>query len=69
MDGVYNLAYQFLDDDDQPYANIAYTAVNKRTGETFEGTTDQNGWSERFHSNREDEIEVHLELDWQNNEQ
>ncbi|MBE0444519.1 DUF2345 domain-containing protein [Psychrobacter sp. FME5] len=68
MDGVYSLAYQFLDDDDVPYANILYTAVNTKTGEEFKGVTNEDGWSERFHSNSEDEIEVHLELDWQNDE-
>ena len=67
MDGFYNLAYQFLDDDDEPYANTPYTGVNKRTGEGFNGVTDEDGWSERFHSDSEDEIEVHLKLDWQNN--
>ncbi|OXL23575.1 DUF2345 domain-containing protein [Psychrobacter sp. DAB_AL32B] len=67
VDGVYSLAYQFLDDDDVPYANISYTAVNKKTGEEFKGVTNKDGWSERFHSNSEDEIEVHLELDWQDN--
>ena len=68
MDGVYNLAYQFLDDDDEPYANTSYVAVNKKTGEEFRGITNEDGWSERFHSDSEDEIEVHLELDWQNDE-
>ena len=68
MDGVYSLAYQFLDDDDEPYANTPYTAVNKLTGEGFNGVTDEDGWSERFHSDSEDEIEIHLELDWQNDE-
>ncbi|SLJ84069.1 hypothetical protein [Psychrobacter sp. DAB_AL43B] len=68
MDGVYNLAYQFLDDDDEPYANTSYVAVNKQTGEEFKGVTDKDGWSERFHSDSEDEIEIHLELDWQDDE-
>ena len=65
MDGVYNLAYQFLDDDDVPYTNTSYTAVNKKTGEKFKGVTDKDGWTERFHSDSEEEIDVHLELDWQ----
>ena len=65
MDGFYNLAYQFLDDDDEPYANTPYTGVNKRTGEEFKGVTNEDGWSERFHSDSKDEIEIHLELDWQ----
>ena len=69
MDGVYSLAYQFLDDDDEPYANTPYTATNKQTGEEFKGMTDKDGWSERFRSDSEDEIEVHLELPWQDNEQ
>ena len=64
-DGFYNLAYQFLDDDDEPYANTPYTGVNKRTGEEFKGVTNEDGWSERFHSDSKDEIEIHLELDWQ----
>ncbi|NRD71638.1 DUF2345 domain-containing protein [Psychrobacter okhotskensis] len=37
MDGVYNLAYQFVDDDEEPYANTPYTAINKVTGEEFKG--------------------------------
>ncbi|MGM8886899.1 DUF2345 domain-containing protein [Psychrobacter sp. 1U2] len=65
MDGVYNLAYQFVDDDEVPYANTPYTAVNKTTGENFKGTTDENGWSARFHSDNEDEIDVRLDLKWQ----
>ena len=60
MDGVYSLAYQFLDDDDEPYANTPYTATNKQTGEEFKGMTDKDGWSERFRSDSEDEIEVSL---------
>ncbi len=69
INGVYNLAYQFVNDDEEPYSNTPYLAVNKITGEEFEGVTDENGWSERFHSNNEDEIEVHLELDWQTRNQ
>ena len=65
MDGVYNLAYQFVDDDEEPYANTPYTAINKVTGEEFKGNTDKDGWSERFQSNSEDDIEVVLKLDWQ----
>ena len=65
MDGVYNLAYQFVDDDEEPYANTPYTAINKVTGEEFKGITDKDGWSERFQSNSEDDIEVVLKLDWQ----
>ncbi|MGO2340994.1 MAG: DUF2345 domain-containing protein, partial [Psychrobacter sp.] len=65
MDGVYNLAYQFINDEKEPYANTHYTAINKRTGEEFNGVTDKDGWSERFHSDNKDEIEIHLELPWQ----
>lgn len=69
MDGVYSLAYQFSDDDDIPYANTPYTAVNKTTQETYSGVTDEKGWTERFHSDQEDEIDIHLELYWQHNEE
>ena len=48
-----------------PYTNTSYTAVNKKTGEKFKGVTDKDGWTERFHSDSEEEIDVHLELDWQ----
>ena len=67
MYGVYNLAQQFVDEDNVPYANTPYTATNKTTSETFEGTTDEKGWTERFQSNSEDEIDIHIELNWQNN--
>ncbi|MGP5203027.1 DUF2345 domain-containing protein [Psychrobacter aquimaris] len=61
MDGVYNLAYQFLDDDDEPYANTPYVAVNKETGEEFRGITDAEGNTETFYSSDPDELKVHLE--------
>ncbi len=66
MDGVYNLAYQFIFAKDMPYANVAYTAKNIITGETTKGTTDKNGWTEQFYTDTENEIEVHLDLPWQN---
>ncbi|WP_227502397.1 MULTISPECIES: DUF2345 domain-containing protein [unclassified Psychrobacter] len=65
MDGVYNLVQQFVDEDNVPYANMPYRAINKTTGETFEGTTDEKGWTERFQSNSEEEINIHIDLNWQ----
>ena len=65
MDGVYNLAYQFVFENDIPYASVAYTAKNIVTGETFNGVTDEHGWTEQFYTNSENEIEVHLDLPWQ----
>jgi len=66
MDGVYNLAYQFIFARNMPYANVAYTAKNITTGETTQGITDKNGWTEQFYTDTENEIEVHLGLPWQN---
>ncbi|SJN26763.1 PAAR domain-containing protein [Psychrobacter sp. JB385] len=61
----YNTAFQFLADDDTPYANFNYIAKNKQTGETYQGITDEDGWTERFYSDNDDEIEVMLDLEWQ----
>lgn len=61
----YNTAFQFLADDSTPYANFSYIAKNKQTGETYQGITDEDGWTERFYSDSDDEIEVMLDLEWQ----
>jgi len=61
----YNKAFQFLSDDNIPYANFDYTAINKQSGENYHGVTDENGWTERFYSDSDDEIEVKLDLEWQ----
>lgn len=61
----YNTAFQFLDDDDMPYVNFNYTAKNKQSGQTYQGVTGEDGWTERFYSDSDDEIEVKLDLEWQ----
>ena len=62
----YNTAFQFVADDDTSYANFNYTATNKQSGQTYQGVTDADGWTERFYSDNDDEIEVKLDLEWQN---
>jgi hypothetical protein len=62
----YNTAFQFVADDDTPYVNYNYTAINKHSGQTYQGVTNEDGWTERFYSDNNDEIEIKLDLEWQN---
>lgn len=61
----YDIAFQFLTDDNEPYIEVNYQATNKTTGKTYHGKTDEAGWTERFYSDTKDEYDVHLDLDWQ----
>lgn len=61
----YNTAFQFIADDQIPYDNVNYTATNKQSGQNYQGVTDEEGWTERFYSDNDDEIEVKLDLEWQ----
>ncbi|PKG35063.1 PAAR domain-containing protein [Psychrobacter sp. Sarcosine-3u-12] len=61
----YDIAFQFVTDNSEPYADINYEAVNKNTGKVYKGKTDEKGWTERFYSDTEDEYDVRLDLDWQ----
>ena len=57
---MYKAQFKFADDDDIPYANTPYIAINENTKETFEGVTDTEGNTETFFSSDPDEIKVHL---------
>ncbi|MBE0443583.1 hypothetical protein EI164_16360, partial [Psychrobacter sp. FME13] len=57
---MYKAQFKFADDDDIPYANTPYIAINENTQETFEGVTDIEGNTETFYSSDPDEIKVHL---------
>lgn len=63
--GDYEVNFQFLDDDEVPYVDIEYQAVNNATGEVYTGTTDEDGFTETFYSDSKDEFEVTLDLPWQ----
>ena len=60
---MYKAQFKFADDDDIPYTNTPYVAINENTKETFEGVTDTEGNTETFYSSDPDEIKVHLKLD------
>ena len=60
---MYKAQFKFADDDDIPYANTSYIAINENTKETFEGVTDAEGNTETFFSSNSDEIKAHLKLD------
>ena len=46
----YSLRFHFTDDDDIPYANTKYEALNVETGEKFMGVTDREGFAEYFYA-------------------
>ena len=60
---MFKAQFRFADDDDIPYANTAYIAINENTQETFEGTTDKEGLTKIFFSKTSDEIQAHLRND------
>ncbi|UYZ82889.1 hypothetical protein MTZ49_09715 [Entomomonas sp. E2T0] len=55
----YNKRFQFIDDDQQPYANYDYIAYFE-DGTSKRGTTDQEGYTEEFYTATEQKISVHL---------
>lgn len=61
----HDIAFQFKTDDDIPYVNIDYEAINKTSGKIYKGKTDEEGWTERFYSDTKDEYDVKLDLEWQ----
>ncbi|WP_307783313.1 DUF2345 domain-containing protein [Psychrobacter immobilis] len=60
---MFKAQFRFADDNDIPYANTSYIAINENTKETFEGITDTEENTETFFSSNSDEIKVHLKLD------
>lgn len=61
----YSVQVQFISEDSIPYANIDYVANNVTTGKRYCGITDKNGWTQTFYSNKPDDFEIKLNLDWQ----
>ena len=61
----YDTAFHFVDNEDVPYVGFHYTAENKQSGQIYKGITDESGWTERFYSDTDDQIEVKLDLEWQ----
>lgn len=59
---MYKAQFRFADDDDVPYADTPYIAINERTKEIYEGFTDEEGKTELFYSAEPDEIKAHLKL-------
>lgn len=45
---TYSTSVCFVDDDSYPYANVSYTAKNKKTGKIHSGRTDENGQTPHF---------------------
>ncbi|WP_282840470.1 hypothetical protein, partial [Moraxella lacunata] len=58
----YSLRFHFTDDDGIPYPNTEYEAINKDTGETLIGVTDNEGFTEYFYSDKPNQIEVYLHI-------
>ncbi|EAN4681798.1 type VI secretion system tip protein VgrG [Salmonella enterica] len=57
--GEYNIQFNFKDDDGVPYANTRYIAFFA-DGTRKEGVTDENGRTDNFNCDKEQEIEVRL---------
>ena len=57
--GEYNIQFNFKDDDGIPYANTRYIAF-MADGTRKEGITDENGKTDNFNCDKEQEIEVRL---------
>ncbi|ECC1562827.1 type IV secretion protein Rhs, partial [Salmonella enterica subsp. salamae] len=57
----YYLRFHFIDDDSVPYANTRYVA-HFADGTQREGVTDDEGYTEVFIKDNEEEIRIHLFL-------
>ncbi|EIC8293379.1 type VI secretion system tip protein VgrG, partial [Salmonella enterica] len=58
----YILQFHFTDDDEVPYSNTKYVAYFQ-DGSNKEGITDDEGNTEKFVKNQEEEINIHMLLD------
>ena len=59
---MYKAQFRFADDDDIPYVDTPYIAINERTKDIYEGSTNEKGETETFYSSKPDEIKAHLKL-------
>ena len=57
--GNFNLSVQLTNSETTPYKNKAYFAVSE-SGKRFEGITDDNGYTQRIHTENEEEVYFHL---------
>ena len=53
---------QLIDkDDDEPLVNVPYYLKNSKTGEIVaQGITDHNGYSERFYTEKSEDIDIYI---------
>ena len=59
----YTAQFRFADDDDIPYSFVDYIAQAEITGEVFEGTTDEDGFTDMIYTSIEQNITIHLKND------
>lgn len=57
--GIFNLSIQLIDNQNTPYKNKAYFAISE-SGKQFEGMTDENGYTQRIYTEKEEQISFHL---------
>ncbi|KYQ82332.1 type VI secretion system protein [Acinetobacter sp. NRRL B-65365] len=57
--GLFNLSVQLIDNQNIPYKNKAYFAMSE-SGKQFEGVTDENGYTQRIYTEKEEQISFHL---------
>ncbi|ALH95678.1 hypothetical protein [Acinetobacter equi] len=57
--GIFNLSIQLTNNENMPYCNKAYFAVTE-SGKRFEGVTDDNGYTQRIYTEREELVYFHL---------
>ncbi len=60
---MYKAQFRFADDDDIPYSFVDYIAQAEITGEVFEGTTDEDGFTDVMYTSIEQNITIHLKND------
>ncbi|MDS7930689.1 hypothetical protein RMB13_14645 [Acinetobacter sp. V102_4] len=57
--GIFNLSVQLIDNQNALYKNKAYFAISE-SGKQFEGMTDENGYTQRIYTQKEEQISFHL---------
>lgn len=57
--GNFNLSVQLVNNENIPYKNKAYFALTE-SGKRFEGTTDNEGYTQRIYTDTEEQVYFHL---------
>lgn len=57
--GIFNLSVQLTNIENIPYKNKAYFAVTE-SGKRFEGVTDNEGYTQRIYTEKEEQVYFHL---------